>query len=213
MFYLEIVKDCLYVEKADGHARRSVQTAYWHILDTLTRLMAPIFSFTAEQISDLYQKDKKESIHLQEFNLLKPVWEELTRENAALRSAESYAIFGRSSQAFHKVEELARIGEQKKRWDMLKSIRSVMLKETEKLREQNIIKRSLDAKITMFVDPAGPEGKRLQQFFDDLEDKGESVEQFFKDFAILSQFEFAPSPEGLTEAQLLCLNCAIACES
>jgi isoleucyl-tRNA synthetase len=58
-FYLEIVKDCLYVEKADGHARRSVQTACWHILDTLTRLMAPIFSFTAEQISDLYQKDRK----------------------------------------------------------------------------------------------------------------------------------------------------------
>ena len=199
MFYLEIVKDCLYVEKADGPARRSVQTACFHILDTLTRLMAPIFSFTAEQISDLYQKDKKESIHLQEFNRLKNIWEELSRENVALKSAESYAIFGMSN-TLHEIKELAIIGKQKKLWDTLKAIRSAMLKETEPLREQNIIKRSLDAKITMFVDPDGPEGKRLQQFFNDLEAKGESAEQFFKDFAILSQFAFAPSPDGLTEA-------------
>ncbi len=66
-FYLDVTKDRLYVEKADGHARRSAQTAYWHILDTLTRLTAPIMSFTAEQLSDQYQKDKTASIHLQQF--------------------------------------------------------------------------------------------------------------------------------------------------
>jgi len=66
-FYLDIVKDRLYVEKADGHARRSAQTVYWHIIDTLTRFIAPILSFTAEEISDFYQKDKRESIHLQSF--------------------------------------------------------------------------------------------------------------------------------------------------
>ena len=66
-FYLDIIKDRLYVEKSDGPLRRSAQTACWYILDTLTRLIAPILSFSAEQISDHYQKNKKSSIHLQEF--------------------------------------------------------------------------------------------------------------------------------------------------
>ncbi len=66
-FYLDIIKDRLYVEKADGHERRSAQTVLWYILDTLTRDMAPILSFTAEHLSDFYQEDKTESIHLQNF--------------------------------------------------------------------------------------------------------------------------------------------------
>lgn len=69
-FYLDIIKDRLYVEKADGHARRSAQTACWYILDTLTKLMAPILSFNAEMISDHYQKNKTQSIHLQNFATL-----------------------------------------------------------------------------------------------------------------------------------------------
>ncbi len=66
-FYLDIIKDRLYVEKSDGLKRRSAQTVCWYILDTLTRLMAPILSFTAEQISDHYQHNKQKSIHLQQF--------------------------------------------------------------------------------------------------------------------------------------------------
>ena len=49
-FYLDILKDRLYAEKASGRERRSAQTALWLILDAITRLMAPIFSFTAEEI-------------------------------------------------------------------------------------------------------------------------------------------------------------------
>ena len=37
------------------------------MLDTMTRLTAPIMSFTAEYVSDFYQKNKKDSIHLQSF--------------------------------------------------------------------------------------------------------------------------------------------------
>jgi len=49
-FYLDILKDRLYTAGADSTARRAAQTALWHILHTLTRLMAPILSFTAEEI-------------------------------------------------------------------------------------------------------------------------------------------------------------------
>jgi len=65
--YLDVVKDRLYIEKADGYERRSAQTACWYIVDTMTRIMAPILSFTAELISDHYQRNKTESIHLQSF--------------------------------------------------------------------------------------------------------------------------------------------------
>lgn len=72
-FYLDIIKDRLYVEKADGQLRRSAQTACWHILDTLTKLLAPIMSFTAEQVADCYQKDKAGSIHVQQFSSLNSI--------------------------------------------------------------------------------------------------------------------------------------------
>jgi isoleucyl-tRNA synthetase len=49
-FYLDILKDRLYTSAADSRARRSAQSALWHIVQSLTRLMAPILSFTAEEI-------------------------------------------------------------------------------------------------------------------------------------------------------------------
>ncbi len=49
-FYLDILKDRLYTTAKDGQPRRAAQSALWHILQALTRLMAPILSFTAEEI-------------------------------------------------------------------------------------------------------------------------------------------------------------------
>lgn len=49
-FYLDIIKDRQYTAKADGLARRSCQTALWHIVEALVRWMAPILSFTADEI-------------------------------------------------------------------------------------------------------------------------------------------------------------------
>ena len=48
-FYLDICKDRLYTCGKDSRARRSAQTALWHITNSLLRLMAPILSFTAEE--------------------------------------------------------------------------------------------------------------------------------------------------------------------
>ena len=49
-FYLDVIKDRQYTCQADGLARRSAQTALYHIIEALTRWMAPILSFTAEEI-------------------------------------------------------------------------------------------------------------------------------------------------------------------
>ena len=49
-FYLDILKDRLYTAAADSTARRSAQSALWHITQTFVKLMAPILSFTAEEV-------------------------------------------------------------------------------------------------------------------------------------------------------------------
>ncbi|QIE98490.1 isoleucine--tRNA ligase [Pantoea stewartii] len=49
-FYLDIIKDRQYTAKGDSLARRSCQSALWHIVEALVRWMAPIMSFTADEI-------------------------------------------------------------------------------------------------------------------------------------------------------------------
>jgi isoleucyl-tRNA synthetase len=57
-FYLDILKDRLYTCGADSHPRRSAQTALYHITHSLVRLMAPILSFTAEEVWRLFSKNE-----------------------------------------------------------------------------------------------------------------------------------------------------------
>ncbi len=49
-FYLDVIKDRLYVEKADSQARRAAQTVMYTVLDTIVRLLAPVLVYTAEEI-------------------------------------------------------------------------------------------------------------------------------------------------------------------
>lgn len=65
-FYLDILKDRLYVCRADSLERRSAQTALMSILVDFTRLLAPILSFTAEDIWDFVPAfdGKEQSVHL-----------------------------------------------------------------------------------------------------------------------------------------------------
>ncbi|MGR5361997.1 isoleucine--tRNA ligase [Vibrio mediterranei] len=49
-FYLDVIKDRQYTAKLGGHAQRSCQTALYYIVEALVRWMAPIMSFTADEI-------------------------------------------------------------------------------------------------------------------------------------------------------------------
>lgn len=121
-FYLDIIKDRLYVEKVNGLERRSAQTVCWYLLDTLTRLMAPILSFTAEQLSDYYQHQKKSSIHVQQF--------------AQLDAIVDLKIMGSS--------------EYQQFWDQLKDLRAAVLKAIEDKREAGAIKHSREAWVKLY---------------------------------------------------------------
>ena len=67
-FYLDILKDRLYTSGTEATARRAAQTALHHILHCLTRLMAPILSFTTEEIWALV--GNSESIFLEQWHAL-----------------------------------------------------------------------------------------------------------------------------------------------
>jgi isoleucyl-tRNA synthetase len=69
-FYLDILKDRLYTTRADSHARRCAQSALWHITQAVTRMMAPILSFTAEEIWQLVGRDSEDSVMLHTWHAL-----------------------------------------------------------------------------------------------------------------------------------------------
>lgn len=61
-FYLDIIKDRQYTAKADGLARRSCQTALYHIMEALVRWMAPIMSFTAQELWEVLPGEREEFV-------------------------------------------------------------------------------------------------------------------------------------------------------
>jgi len=64
-FYLDILKDRLYTTPKSGQARRSAQTALWHITESLLRLLAPIASFTAHEAWTIHRGEADESVFAQ----------------------------------------------------------------------------------------------------------------------------------------------------
>ena len=65
--YIDIIKDRVYVGKADGLDRRSAQTAMYYIISAMTRLMAPLVAFTGEEIWQAMphlEGEKAESVFL-----------------------------------------------------------------------------------------------------------------------------------------------------
>ena len=63
-FYLDILKDRLYTSAKDSRARRSAQSALYHITHSLLRLMAPVLSFTADEAWPIFTRNEKDSVLL-----------------------------------------------------------------------------------------------------------------------------------------------------
>lgn len=112
--YLDIVKDRLYCEGAQSTTRRAAQTALYRILDTLVHLMAPLVSFTAEEIwGYMPDKDRRpatvflstmpEPDSIFTDTQLAERWDRIFRERSevlkALEQARSAGIIGHSLDA------------------------------------------------------------------------------------------------------------------
>ena len=72
-FYLDVLKDRLYTSAPASPLRRSAQTAMHEVLTSLVRLMAPVLSFTAEEVwRHIPMADRLASVHLAEFPAVRP---------------------------------------------------------------------------------------------------------------------------------------------
>ena len=131
-FYLDIIKDRQYTIATDNRARRSAQTAIWHILEAMVRWLAPILSFTAEEIWQHMPGAREESVFLSRFydGLVSydsafdaAYWADLIRVredvNVALENARKDGLIGGSLEAALHItapdatyQNLARLGDE-----------------------------------------------------------------------------------------------------
>ena len=121
-FYLDIIKDRLYCEEKDGLKRRSAQTALYLILDTMTKLFAPILAFTCDEIWLAMPHREGDDVRNVVFNTMNKPFTE-------------YAL----SQ-----EDLAK-------WDTLISVRNDVNGVLEAARGAKRIGKSLEAAVTLTV--------------------------------------------------------------
>jgi isoleucyl-tRNA synthetase len=120
--YLDVLKDRLYTFAPNHPARRSGQTALWRIAEALTRLIAPILSFTADEVWGYLPKveGRESSVHIALF----PDLAEIIPGNEASIEAD---------------------------WAQLLSIREQVLAKLELLRAEKVIGKSLEAEVTLMI--------------------------------------------------------------
>ncbi len=127
-FYLDVLKDRLYTFKADSLERRAAQWVLSHILSTMTRLMAPVLSFTAEEVWQTIQK-KSES------------------EEHKVQDKEESVFLA----SFPEVNEKHYDHELEKKWGDLFALRNEVNKALESKRSERFIGNSLEASIILFL--------------------------------------------------------------
>ncbi len=120
-FYLDILKDRLYTCATHSPARRSAQTALWEILDAFTRLVAPILSFTGEEVYHAMHEGRRPEV----------------------RSASVHELLFPAHEALKDDERLLT------EWEKLRTVREAVLKSLEEVRQSGGIGNSLEAKVVI----------------------------------------------------------------
>ncbi|HAT29574.1 MAG TPA: isoleucine--tRNA ligase, partial [Janthinobacterium sp.] len=137
-FYLDILKDRLYTSALTSPARRSAQTALWHITQSLLRVMAPALSFTAEE-----------------------AWAIFAGPEAY--SASDETIFTQTYWELPAVEDGAALLE---KYAALRAVRTDVTKQLEDVRGSGAIGSSLQAELT--IKASGAKYRLLASLDDDL---------------------------------------------
>ncbi|MFC5547880.1 isoleucine--tRNA ligase [Massilia aerilata] len=137
-FYLDILKDRLYTTGVDSLARRSAQTALWHIAHSLLRVMAPILSFTTEE-----------------------AWAVFAGEKAFADSDET--IFTQTLWAFPEIADREAL---LAKYALLRAVRTDVTKQLEEVRASGAIGSSLQAELALKA--AGDKYDALASLDDDL---------------------------------------------
>ncbi|MBM4136256.1 MAG: isoleucine--tRNA ligase [Nitrospira sp.] len=138
-FYLDVLKDKLYTFKSDSIERRGAQWVLYQILSTITRLMAPILSFTAEEIWGHITNQKSE-IRSQKLPPLNP-----PLDKGGNRGGEESVFLS----SFPEFDEKYFDQELESTWSDLFTVRNEVNKALEMKRAERFIGNSLEAKVTL----------------------------------------------------------------
>ena len=120
-FYLDIIKDRLYTSKADSVERRAAQTVMYEILRALVKILAPMTSFTAEEIWKTmpHVKDEEvESVMLTKYPVANDAW-----DNKEIEA----------------------------KWEKIIALKEEVSKKLEEARMEKVIGHSLNAKVTLYA--------------------------------------------------------------
>ena len=121
-FYLDIIKDRLYTSKKDSVERRAAQTTMYIILDSLVKILAPMISFTAEEIWKAMKHTKEETV-----------------ESVMLTN-------------YPEPNDMYDNKELTEKWNKIIKLKDIVAKELENARAEKKIGNSLNAKITIYAE-------------------------------------------------------------
>jgi isoleucyl-tRNA synthetase len=123
-FYFDVLKDRLYTSAPNSQGRRAAQTTIWRILEAMVRLLAPIMSFTCEE-----------------------VWAYLPAVSNRPASVHT-ALFPKAEEIFGS-PNVAADPKQLEDWTTLRSVREQILKELEGARNAKLIGKAVEAQIRL----------------------------------------------------------------
>ncbi len=140
-FYFDVLKDRLYTSAPKSKARRAAQTAIWRIGEALARLLAPIMSFTCEEVWEHLPKvsGRSESVHLAHF----PAANDILGDRIPEQDEQQF-----------------------KDWQTLRSVRDEVLKALEEARNNKLIGTGLEAQIVL--NASDPVYSALKRYEDQL---------------------------------------------
>ena len=118
-FYLDVLKDRLYTEKADSKARRAAQTSIYIILNAMTRMIAPILAYTSDEIWKYMPHSSNEKAEHVIYNEMP--------EKVDISIDDDFMAF----------------------WDEIHELRDDVKKSLETFIKDKTIKSSLEAKVTL----------------------------------------------------------------
>lgn len=118
-FYLDVLKDRLYTEKADSKSRRAAQTAIYIILDSMTKMLAPILCYTADEIWRFMPHTKDSDCGNVMYNQMPEVIELALEDNFISN------------------------------WDKIHELRDTVKKEIEGAVKEKLVKTSLEASVIL----------------------------------------------------------------
>ncbi len=135
-FYLDIIKDRLYCEAKTGLKRRSAQTALWMVLDTMTKLFAPILAFTCDEIWLSMPHKSSDDVRNVILNEMNSEFTEYALDAASLE-----------------------------KWDRLISLRDDVNNALEQARSDKLIGKPLEASVSLNVKDEELRSMNLEELF------------------------------------------------